>query len=84
MVRLELLMLLLLLEHLLLLGGVLLNQAYAHFTRGSEQVLECVNAMLTHLTASIVLAIQVVIKKAITMTLQRYLHSFISRGTLVR
>ena len=83
MVRLELLMLLLL-EHLLLLGGVLLDQSYAHFARGCEQLLESVSAVFAHLGTSIVLAIQIVIEKAITVALQRYLHSFVARAALVR
>ena len=83
MVWLELLMLLLL-EHLLLLGGVLLDQSYAHFARGCEQLLECVSAVFAHLGTSIVLAIQIVIEQAITVALQRYLHSFVARAALVR
>ena len=62
----------------------MLNHSYAHFARGCEQVLESVNAMLAHLGTSIVLAIQIVIEKAITVALQRYLHSFIARAPLVR
>lgn len=83
MVWLELLMLLLL-EHLLLLGGVLLDQSYAHFACGCEQLLECVSAVFAHLGTSIVLAIQIVIEQAITVALQRYLHSFVARAALVR